>query len=505
MLSFRDHPQDKAWNYLRPQPLPKKYIRMVPRGANTFECMVLDGLPSKTTSNSDDPPGSYYTRDTFTPHPTIPDAWKYLGRLDDRVTLVNGEKVLPIPYEHAIRQSELVKEAVVFGAGKTVPGLLVVPSQQAASLSKSEILEALLPQIELANAKAEEFGRISPEMVDFLEVGTEYPRTDKDSVIRAAFYREFSKQIDAVYERFEAPQLQAGATARQLGYEELVEYLLDLFRSKLGNAALQPTTDFFEGGIDSRQAIVARSQILREIDVGGKPVGSNVIFEYPNVELLARYLYALRTGTAVAEEDEISVMRELIAKYSDFPPREAGSLEPTGDALVSFSELFHEVPRNSLLTVYILVVDRCDRFAWRPHASQGVEDDLSKTRLLPRACSDARRRQGQSDHHLGGQRHSPFTNRRAVPCHLSASRSEPGIPRPQRGNDRGARAQAYRGHTLGMGRQLQSWSPQFRIAAYQGGIQPHQPMPTDKDPTAGSFLFLFVHLGCRRDAAASDH
>lgn len=352
MLSFRDHPHDKAWNYLRPQPIPKKYIRMVPRGANTYECVVLDGLPSKTTSNSDDPPNSYYTRDTFTPHPTIPDAWKYLGRLDDRVTLVNGEKVLPIPYEHAIRQHELVKEAVVFGAGRAVPGLMVVPSQKATSLSKSEILEALLPQIELANAKAEEFGRISSEMVEILDVGTEYPRTDKDSVIRAAFVRDFAKQIDTVYERFEAPQLQLGGTtaARQLGYKELVEYLLALFRSKLGNTALQATTDFFEGGIDSRQAVVARSQILREIDIGGKPVGSNLIFEYPNVELLARYLFALRTGTTVREEDEISVMQELIRKYSKFPAREKESWEslrdPAGDGAVSPKKEIPPPPRK---------------------------------------------------------------------------------------------------------------------------------------------------------------
>lgn len=341
MLSFRE-PGDNAWNYMRPQPLPKKYIRMIPRGADTFECMVLDGLPSKTTSNSDDPPGSYYTRDTFTPHPTIPDAWKYLGRLDDRVTLVNGEKVLPIPYEHAIRQHELVKEAVVFGVDRAVPGLMVVPSQKATSLSKDEILEALIPKIQSANAKAEEFGRISPEMVDILDVGTEYPRTDKDSVIRAAFYRQFAPQIDAVYERFEAPQLQPGGTVRKLGYEELVQYLLDLFRINLGKETLQPDTDFFEGGIDSRQAITARAQILREIDVGGKSVGSNVIFEYPNVELLAKHLYALRTDTAIEEDDEISVMQQLIEKYSNFGPRDSGVLEPDGEVVVC--SLHHPSP-----------------------------------------------------------------------------------------------------------------------------------------------------------------
>ncbi|KAG6361850.1 hypothetical protein INS49_010079 [Diaporthe citri] len=329
MTSFRDQ-GDKGWNYMRPFPVTKKFIKMVPRGANTFECVVLDGLPSKTTSNSDDPPNSYHTRDTFSPHPTIPDAWRYLGRLDDRVTLVNGEKVLPIPYEHTIRQHDLVQEAVVFGVEKAVPGLMIVPSDKAASLTRDEILQAVQPNIELANSRAEEFGRISPEMIEVLDVGTEYPRTDKGTVIRAAFYKQFARQINDTYDRFAAPQ----ASLRALEYEELVKYLLDVFRVNLGVTNLEPTTDFFEGGIDSRQAITARAQITRELDVGGNPVGSNVIFEYPNVELLAKHLYSLRTGVAQEADDELSAMAQLIEKYSDFPAREPGTIQPSGETVI---------------------------------------------------------------------------------------------------------------------------------------------------------------------------
>ncbi|KAJ0119622.1 male sterility protein [Diaporthe amygdali] len=329
MTSFRD-PDDKGWNYMRPFPVTKKFIKMVPIGADTFECVVLDGLPSKTTSNSDDPPNSYHTRDTFTPHPTIPDAWRYLGRLDDRVTLVNGEKVLPIPYEHTIRQHDLVQEAVVFGVEKAVPGLMVIPSDKAASLSKEEILQALLPKIELANSRAEEFGRISQEMIEILDAGTEYPRTDKGTVIRAAFYKQFAKQIDDTYDRFAAPQ----ASLLALEHDELVKYLLNIFRVNLGIANLEPTTDFFEGGIDSRQAITARAQITRELDVGGNTVGSNVIFEYPNVELLAKHLNSLRTGVAEEADDEISAMAQLIEKYSNFHAREPGTFQPDGEAVL---------------------------------------------------------------------------------------------------------------------------------------------------------------------------
>jgi len=92
-----------------------------------FECVALDGLPSKGPSNSSQPLNSFRTRDLFTRHPdpNKSNFYKYLSRLDDRITLINGEKVLPIPIEGRIRQHQLVKEAAMFGVGRSFPGLLV--------------------------------------------------------------------------------------------------------------------------------------------------------------------------------------------------------------------------------------------------------------------------------------------------------------------------------------------------------------------------------------------
>ena len=101
----------------------------------------------KVTSNSDDPPNSFHTRDTFLKHPTLPNAWKYLGRIDDRVTLVNGEKVLPIPIEHRIRQSIYVKDNLVFGVGRAIPGLIIVPSEECQGMDKKYILDLVWPDI----------------------------------------------------------------------------------------------------------------------------------------------------------------------------------------------------------------------------------------------------------------------------------------------------------------------------------------------------------------------
>ncbi|CAK7236690.1 putative NRPS-like protein biosynthetic cluster [Sporothrix eucalyptigena] len=345
MTSFRDPATDKDWAYMRPVPTAKPFLRMVPvntgdnNGASTYECVVLDGLPSKVLSNSDEPPNSFHTRDLFAAHPTRPDAWKYLGRIDDRVTLVNGEKVLPIPYEHQIRQHDLVRECVVFGVGRAVPGIMIVPSDKAASFQSTDnklLLDALMPAIEATNAQTEAFGRISREMVSIVPADTEYPRTDKGTVIRAAFYQKFAAEIDAVYARFEnsaggqqeADDAASGKSLLVLSVAELETYLLNLFTKTLGvsESKLQVDTDLFEAGVDSLQAITARAQVLREIDLGGRKPGHNVVFEYPSIHQLAEHFVALRTATdendaskdVGVDANEIQAMQDLINKYSDF-------------------------------------------------------------------------------------------------------------------------------------------------------------------------------------------
>jgi hypothetical protein len=334
MTSFRPV-EDKAWNYVRPLPGIGSYIRMVPVAPNTFECVVLDGLPSKVVSNCDDPPRSFRTSDLFTAHPTIHNAWKYLGRLDDRITLVNGEKVLPLSYEHQIRENELVREACVFGIGKEFPGLIIVPSEKTIGMSKEELLESLWPVIQAANSRVESFSQISQEMVKILDFGIEYPCTDKGTMIRAAFYKRFDDLINSIYVSFYTPTAGTYETGLALDHKELKSYLCAIFVDKFGIESLNDTTDFFEVGVDSLQAIAARGIMMRELDLGGKTLGQNVVFEYPSLTSLADHLFSLRTGEDMIQFDEIEVMREMIQKYSTFSPHIPGSNVVDGETIVS--------------------------------------------------------------------------------------------------------------------------------------------------------------------------
>ncbi|RYO53965.1 hypothetical protein AA0116_g10176 [Alternaria tenuissima] len=317
MTSVRP-PDDNAWNYLRILPQVQQYLLMDEVAPNIFECVALDGLKSKSTINSDDPPNSFRTRDLFAKHPTKPNHWKYVSRLDDRLTLVNGEKVLPIPIEGRIRQEAFVQEAIVFGDGKTVPGIVIIKADAAADMNDEEFLQHIWPAVEDANSRAESFSRIPRDLIVVLPSGTKYATTDKSTFIRAQVYEQFKQQIQDAYEKFENDT--SGSVALPL--PELEAYLSRRFREELGVEPGSSESDFFACGIDSLQCLRMWSLIKKEIDLGGKQaeVGQNLLYETGNIAALARYLHGLRTGETEDAQGHEQIMNDLITKYSDVIP-----------------------------------------------------------------------------------------------------------------------------------------------------------------------------------------
>lgn len=188
MTSFRP-PGDHDWQYMRLHSPPADFTLMDEIAPGVFECVGLDGLPSKGPTTNAKPPysprnpkNSFRTADLFTRHqdPKKTNHYKYLSRLDDRLTLVNGEKILPIPIEGSIRQDNLVREVTVFGVQRTVPGALVFRSnEKGLDLTDKEFLDAIWPSLEAANVQAESFARIPKDMVIVKGADVIYPRTDK--------------------------------------------------------------------------------------------------------------------------------------------------------------------------------------------------------------------------------------------------------------------------------------------------------------------------------------
>ena len=283
-----------------------------------YECVVLDGYKGKALSNSSDPPNSWRTSDIFVPHPTLSNAWKFVGRLDDRITLVNGEKVLPLSIEARIKQNPLVREAVVFGIGREVPGLLLFRELGTSHLNDKEFLNQAWPAIEYANSHAESFSQIHKEMVAVLPMDAECPLTDKNSIKRGLIYEQFADLIDTVYA---AAESFSKVQSLQLPMPELENWILGNIRAR-GYELEDANTDFFTAGMDSLQAIYLRGVILKNLDLGGREseCTSMIVFDCGNTQRLARRLHAIRTGENSENERgmDICTVNRFIDKYGDF-------------------------------------------------------------------------------------------------------------------------------------------------------------------------------------------
>lgn len=312
MTSMRP-PGDKGWDYLRPSESVKNFLRFEERSPGIFELICLDGWPSKVMSNR--PDGSYATKDLFLKHPSL-EAYKYYARLDDTIVLVNGEKVNPLVLEGRVRQHDAVSEAVVFGSGKASIGLIIIRSDVAYNITDKEIIRDIWPSVDKAQKHMPAYGRLSKSMVHILPAGTSYPRTDKGTVIRQAFYQQFNGLIEGAYE---SEVLCSGSLS--LSEIELKTFiknqLMSILRLK-SQSVLTDDADFFSLGMDSLQATQLRSVLTKSLNTNGHRLGLNVSFEYPTINQLARYLYSLCSENSDGYEPVEEQMQALITKYSQF-------------------------------------------------------------------------------------------------------------------------------------------------------------------------------------------
>ncbi|KAH9923666.1 L-aminoadipate-semialdehyde dehydrogenase [Fomitopsis serialis] len=325
LSSDRNFADDKAWNWLRVEGRIADYLLMEDRGSDTYESVVLDGWPAKNQSNR--PDGSYATKDLFVKHAEHPNWYKYIGRLDDTLVQVLGEKTNPVPIELAIQgNSPYVEQCIVFGAGRPQIGCLLLPSDFAKGLYKDRdaYMEKVWPVIEDANAQAPTHSRILPEMVYILEYGTPIPQATKLSILRPAY---------GVYDRFENG---SSANKIDLSQSELEDFI---FNATTQTEAHQDI-DLFAFGVDSLQATRIRNICQKELELNEQTLGQNVVYENPSVEKLAAFITALRSGAgrdkSVAEDH--AAMWTMVDKWaSKFVQWEAP--EQTSQRMNSASQL----------------------------------------------------------------------------------------------------------------------------------------------------------------------
>ncbi|KAI8966650.1 acetyl-CoA synthetase-like protein [Daldinia sp. FL1419] len=338
--SIHREPGDNTWDYIRPFAHLRQHMIFQKLDNGTYESVYLNTHPALMITNSNDPPGSFHSGDLFIPHPTIDGIWKYVARADDRITLLSGEKILPLGMEGTVRESLLVRDALMVGNDRLVPGLLVFRSAAAANLSDKEFIEAIQSYVDRANDIADEFARITPDMIVPLGAEVEYPATDKNNIIRSAAYARFENVIENLYTGDK--DTADGEDRQNLAFdiEQLEQFILKLIREQAGIEVPDVDADLFASGIDSLRAAQIRRLLQRDLDLGGHLLRTNVVYDVGSVARLARLLYSMRAGGELenvhaSDEDEIKNMERIIGDYSQFQTWSPGSLPtPERDVVI---------------------------------------------------------------------------------------------------------------------------------------------------------------------------
>jgi hypothetical protein len=236
---------------------------------------------------------------------------------------MNGEKVLPLPIEGCIKQHPLVREAVVVGISRAIPGLLIFCSEDTKFMQDSDIVDEIWPVVQMANASSEQFSQISRDMIAVLPRTTYCPLTDKGSLIRAKVYAQFADIIDNLYET----AVTSTDGSLELGFEATKLHLLGLCQNELGIDIKEMEVSFFDKGFDSLKALHLRRLILRDFKLRNAEFGHNIVFETGNLHQLAEHILGLQTGQSLLVEDELSIMQRFIEKYSEFEEHVSSSTD----------------------------------------------------------------------------------------------------------------------------------------------------------------------------------
>ncbi|KAF8215557.1 male sterility protein-domain-containing protein, partial [Mycena galopus ATCC 62051] len=265
-------------------------IRWEPQGDGTFECQFLT-IPERHQPSVENLPDvkGYSTKDLFERHPTKPDLYRIVGRLDHVLVMANGEKVVPDE-----KQLERFRNLI-------------------------------WPVIEEANRTAPAFARIYKEMILVTRPERPMARAPKNTVIKKVTVALYDKEIQDLYDTIEASGNAACDIEPPSSWSpQDLRPWLKTHASLIANTDIHGGRDLFDQGFDSLNATFLRHRIVGALrnsrgshtTAAAQKISQNFVYAHPSIEELANAIEALVHGDADASGDAKATVEDMITKYS---------------------------------------------------------------------------------------------------------------------------------------------------------------------------------------------
>ncbi|KAF8215632.1 putative nonribosomal peptide synthetase [Mycena galopus ATCC 62051] len=306
-------------------------IRWEPQGDGTFECQFLTVPETHQVSveNLPDVKG-YSTKDLFERHPTKPDLYKIVGRLDDVLIMANGEKTVPGPMEDMIMASPFIMGAVMFGRERNQVGVLIEPNHHYAMDPTDEqqlvkFRNLIWPVIEEANENAPAFARIYKEMILVTQPGKPMVRAPKGTVIKKPTIISYKQEIEDLYDTIEASGNATSDVEPPSSWSSQdLEPWLQTHASLVAGRDIRGGHDLFDQGLDSLNATFLRHRIVGALKSSGDnsiaaaalKIPQNFVYAHPTIGELSTAIAALVNGDGDGSDDPKATVEKMIAKYS---------------------------------------------------------------------------------------------------------------------------------------------------------------------------------------------
>jgi thioester reductase-like protein len=335
LSSHRDYKEDHEWSWLRADPsLQPRFYDFEPQAQNDagngpelYEFVVKPEWPHRGKTNRED--GSFATADLFEKHPTIPHAWRYHSRADAQIILVNGKKFDPSPIEGELLASaagqQLIKDAMIFGSGRDVPGLLLFARDNTDAVNGERLIGEIWPTLEKMNKHTQNHARISRANIVLVKrekpEDATLPKSSKGTILRKQAETLFHDEIERAYGDADDDNALSERKTSDVPDDQVSAVLSKLFDDVLGRH-IDPSEDLFTQGVDSIACLQLKKRISKVLlDSSDPHLPLNVIYDQGSIDRLSEYILDRRNSDGVVHEDgddedkEHRRMLDLVSTY----------------------------------------------------------------------------------------------------------------------------------------------------------------------------------------------
>lgn len=267
--------------------------------------------------------GCYTTGDILFEDPPNSGQYTILGRQDDTLVHVNGEKTNPLPMENTIRSSPLVQQAAIVGHNQFCTAALIqLNIEEASNCEFNEIKEKIWMKVEEANRSAPSHSRLVPQLVKILPKNAILPVTDKGNLMRRKLNQEYFSLINEMYDQFFNEQHAQKVKLTKIEKskwtkETLNKYLEETLQSIIPISDTNHSSkSIFDYGINSLQVIQLRNLICQDIC----NVPQNFLYEYSSMKQmnkqLRKYLRPKNNHHPSVDPHHYQLTEQIRRKYS---------------------------------------------------------------------------------------------------------------------------------------------------------------------------------------------